>query len=45
MTAGAGSSTGSRDLVSSPSKYGSSRKFYTTFKINGTERYSVSFQL
>ena len=42
-TAGDGSSTGSMNIVSSPSKYGSSRKFYTTFKNNGTERYSVSF--
>ena len=42
-TAGDGSSTGSMSMVSSPSKYGSSRKFYTTFKNNGTERYSVSF--
>jgi hypothetical protein len=40
---GDGSSTGSMSMVSSPSKYGSSRKFYTTFKNNGTERYSVSF--
>jgi len=40
---GAGSSTGSMSMVSSPSKYGSSRKFYTTFTNNGTERYSVSF--
>ena len=40
---GDGSSTGSMSIVSSPSKYGSSRKFYTTFKNNGTERYSVSF--
>jgi len=42
-TAGDGSSTGSMSMVSSPSKYGSSRKFYTTFKNNGTQRYSVSF--
>jgi len=40
---GAGTSTGSMSIVSSPSKYGSSRKFYTTFTNNGTERYSVSF--
>jgi hypothetical protein len=42
-TGGAGTSTGSMSIVSSPSKYGSSRKFYTTFTNNGTERYSVSF--
>lgn len=40
---GAGWSSGSMSIVSSPSKYGSSRKFYTTFSSNGTERYSVSF--
>ena len=40
---GTGTSTGSMSMVSSPSKYGSSRKFYTTFTNNGTERYSVSF--
>jgi len=40
---GTGTSTGSMSMVSLPSKYGSSRKFYTTFTNNGTERYSVSF--
>lgn len=40
---GTGTSTGSMSIVSSPSKYGSARKFYTTFTNNGTERYSVSF--
>lgn len=40
---GTGSSSGSMSMVSSPSKYGSSRKFYTTFSNNGTERYSVAF--
>lgn len=40
---GTGTSTGSMSMVSSPSKYGSSRKFYTTFTNNGTERYSVAF--
>ncbi|MBS1803654.1 MAG: hypothetical protein JST28_09815 [Acidobacteria bacterium] len=42
-TGGAGTSTGSMSIVSSPSKYGSARKYYTTFTNNGTERYSVSF--
>lgn len=40
---GAGSSSGSMQIVSSPSKYGSSREFYTSFTNNGTERYSKSF--
>lgn len=40
---GAGWSSGSMSIVSSPTKYGSSRKFYTSFSNNGTERYSVSF--
>ena len=40
---GTGSSSGSMSMVSSPSKYGSSRKFYTAFSNNGTERYSVAF--
>ena len=40
---GAGSSSGYMQVVSSPSKYGSSREFVTTFENNGTERYSVSF--
>ena len=29
-------------MVSSPSKYGSSRQFTTYFTNNGTERYSIS---
>jgi len=40
---GAGSSSGYMQVVSSPSKYGSSREFVTSFENNGTERYSVSF--
>ena len=40
---GAGSSSGYMQMVSSPSKYGSSREFVTSFSNNGTERYSVSF--
>jgi len=39
---GAGSSSGTMQMVSSPSKYGSSRQFITTFRNNGTERYSIS---
>lgn len=40
---GPGSSSGSMQIVSSPSKYGSSRQFTTSFTNNGDERYSVSF--
>ena len=40
---GAGSSSGYTATVSSPSQYGSSRQFVTSFKNNGTERYSVAF--
>jgi hypothetical protein len=39
---GAGSSSGYMQVVSSPSKYGSSRQFVTNFTNNGTERYSIS---
>ena len=40
---GPGSSSGYMQMVTSPSKYGSSRQFVTTFSNNGDERYSVSF--
>jgi hypothetical protein len=40
---GPGSSTGSMSMVSSPSKYGSARKFVTSFEDAGDERYSVVF--
>ncbi len=40
---GPGSSSGSMSLVSSPSLYGSSRKFVTSFSNSGDERYSKSF--
>lgn len=40
---GAGSSSGYTKTVSSPSQYGSSREFVTSFSNNGTERYSVAF--
>jgi hypothetical protein len=39
---GPGSSSGTMQIVSSPSKYGSSRQFITSFSNNGDERYSVS---
>lgn len=42
-TGGPGSSTGASAIVSSPSLYGSSRKFATSFTNNGDERYSVVF--
>ena len=42
-TGGPGSSSGSMSVVSSPSLYGSSRKFVTSFSSNGDERYSISF--
>ena len=38
-----GSASGSMTLVSSPSKYGSSREFLTYFSNDGGERYSLSF--
>lgn len=40
---GAGSSSGTTQVVSSPSKYGSSREYITSFQNNGTERYSLAF--
>jgi len=40
---GAGTSSGTMQMVSSPSMYGSSRQFVTSFTNNGTERYSVAF--
>ncbi len=40
---GPGSSSGTMQMVSSPSKYGTSRQFVTSFTNNGDERYSVSF--
>jgi hypothetical protein len=40
---GSGSSSGSTSIVSSPSLYGSTRRFATSFSSNGDERYSVSF--
>lgn len=40
---GPGSSSGSMTLVTSPSLYGSSRRFVTSFSNNGDERYSKSF--
>ncbi len=42
-TGGPGTSTGSMSIVSSPSVYGASRKFVTSFTNNGDERYSVVF--
>ena len=42
-TGGPGSSSGSTSLVTSPSLYGSSRKFVTSFTNSGDERYSKSF--
>ncbi|MGA8087874.1 MAG: hypothetical protein WCA10_11235 [Terracidiphilus sp.] len=40
---GPGSSSGYMSLVSSPSLYGSARKFVTSFSNSGDERYSKSF--
>lgn len=40
---GPGSSSGSTSIVSSPSKYGSTRRFETSYSNGGDERYSVSF--
>jgi hypothetical protein len=42
-TGGPGSSSGSMSVVSSPSLYGSSRRFVTSFSSSGDERYSISF--
>lgn len=42
-TGGPGSSTGAMSLVSSPSLYGNTRQFVTSFTNNGDERYSVVF--
>jgi hypothetical protein len=41
-TGGPGGSSGTMQIVSSPSKYGSSRQFVTSFTNNGDERYTVS---
>jgi hypothetical protein len=40
---GSGSSSGSTYMVSSPSLYGGTRKFETSFTNSGDERYSTSF--
>ncbi|MGD0913835.1 MAG: hypothetical protein ABR928_18210, partial [Terracidiphilus sp.] len=40
---GSGSSSGSTSIVSSPSLYGSTRAFQTTFSNSGDERYSADF--
>lgn len=40
---GSGSSSGSTSVVSSPSLYGSTREYKTSFSNSGDERYSVSF--
>lgn len=40
---GSGSSTGSTSMVSSPSKYGSTRKYSNSFSSSGDERFSVQF--
>jgi hypothetical protein len=42
-TGGKGSASGAMSVVSSPAHSGSARKFVTSFKDNGDERYSVSF--
>ncbi len=42
-TGTSGTSSGYMTLVSSPTLYGSSREFVTTFTDNGGERYSLSF--
>lgn len=42
-TGGPGSSSGSTSIVSSPSLYGSTRAFETSFSNNGDERYSIAF--
>jgi hypothetical protein len=38
-----GSASGATTIVSSPTKYGSSREFVTSFSNNGGERYSLAF--
>lgn len=40
---GPGSSSGSTSIVSSPSKFGSTRQFVTSYSNGGDERYSISF--
>lgn len=40
---GSGSSSGSSSIVSSPSLYGGTRRYETSFSNNGDERYSVTF--
>ena len=40
---GPGGSTGSMSIVSSPSLYGSTRRFVTSFSGSGDERYSIVF--
>jgi hypothetical protein len=42
-TGGPGSSSGSTAIVSSPSLYGSTRAFVTSFSNSGDERYSIAF--
>lgn len=42
-TGGSGSASGSTAIVSSPSLYGSTRRFETSFSSNGDERYSKTF--
>ncbi len=42
-TAGSGTASGYTDLVSSPSLYGTSRRFITSFSNDGDERYSTVF--
>lgn len=42
-TGGSGSSSGYTDMVSSPSLYGSTRRFATSFSNSGDERYSATF--
>jgi hypothetical protein len=42
-TGGKGKASGSTTIVSSPSMGGSARKFSTSYKDNGDERYSLSF--
>jgi hypothetical protein len=39
----AGGASGYTDLVTSPSRYGTSRRFVTSFSNNGAERYSTTF--
>lgn len=40
---GPGTSSGYTDIVSSPTKYGTTRRFKTSFTNNGDERYSMNF--